>query len=248
MDPSTLAATLAAFLIAGTVKGVIGLGLPPVSLGLLILAMDLPDAIAILIVPSLATNVWQAVAGGGALGTARRIWPFLLPAALFVPVGAMALTRAPLPLLSGLLGVTLAIYAATGLMGLRLSLDGRRERAAAPVLGALNGILTGMTGSFSVPGVLYLQAIGLERDRLVQAMGLLFTTLTLGLAVSLGAGGLVTGPLAALSLAAILPALLGMTLGRRLRRGMPEALFRRVFFAALLALGCYIVAASWLAP
>jgi uncharacterized membrane protein YfcA len=103
-----------------------------------------------------------------------------------------------------------------------------------------------MTGSFVVPGVLYLQAIGLPRDMLIQAMGMLFTASTAALAVALGGRNLLTLELGAISTAAVLPAIAGMILGQRLRRRLSETSFRRVFFLSLLALGAYIVARSFL--
>ena len=76
MDSAAILAAIAgAFLLAGFVKGVIGLGLPTVSIGLLGLLMTPAQAAAILVVPSLVTNVWQAVVGGGFLALARRLWP-----------------------------------------------------------------------------------------------------------------------------------------------------------------------------
>jgi uncharacterized membrane protein YfcA len=101
-----------------------------------------------------------------------------------------------------------------------------------------------MTGSFVVPGVLYLQGLGLGRDALIQAMGLLFTLSTLTLAAALGGSGLLSPDLGLWSAAAVAPALIGMTLGQKVRRALPEARFRRVFFAALLLLGAYIVAGA----
>ena len=88
---------------------------------------------------------------------------------------------------------------------------------------------------------MYLQAIGLPRDRLVQAMGMLFTLSTLALALSLGSGGRLTAELGLLSLIGIVPAFIGMAIGQRLRRRLPEAGFRRALFAAIAAMGCYIV-------
>jgi uncharacterized membrane protein YfcA len=112
------------------------------------------------------------------------------------------------------------------------------------LLGAVNGILTGMTGSFVVPGVLFLQAIGLSRDQLIQAMGMLFTASTVALAVALQGNHLLTLELGTLSAAALLPAILGMVLGQRVRQSLPEQVFRRVFFIALLILGAYIIASA----
>src|SRR5262247_2309149 len=69
---STLVAIAGAFLLAGFVKGVIGLGLPTVSIGLLGLLMTPAQAAAILVVQSLVTNIWQAAVGGYLASSGRR--------------------------------------------------------------------------------------------------------------------------------------------------------------------------------
>ncbi|MDH3473833.1 MAG: TSUP family transporter, partial [Rhodospirillales bacterium] len=118
-DAFTILAIVGTFLIAGTVKGVIGLGLPTVSLALLTVAIDLPHAMALLLVPSFVTNVWQAVVGENGFAILRRLWPFLLMATATVWLGALALTRVDLSLLSALLGGLLVVYSAVSLAGLR---------------------------------------------------------------------------------------------------------------------------------
>ncbi|WP_119165901.1 sulfite exporter TauE/SafE family protein [Algihabitans albus] len=240
MEAGLLALVGATFLLAGFVKGVIGLGLPSISLALLTATLGLQPAIALMLVPSLATNLLQGLTGGHLRGVLRRIWPFLLCATATIWFGAMALTRIDPAVLSGLLGLLLVAYAAVGLGRLQITLSAKLEPFAGIVFGTTNGLLSGMTGSFTVPGVLYLQASGLERDQLIQAMGLLFSLSTLGLAVALGGQNLLRADLGALSAAALLPALLGMELGRRLRHRLSEAVFRRVFLLALLGLGLYL--------
>ena len=94
---------IATFLLAGIVKGVIGLGLPTVSLALLALVFDLPSAMALLLVPSLVTNFWQALAGPQTRAVFIRLWPFLLTAGLTIWIGARALAEIDLSLLSALL-------------------------------------------------------------------------------------------------------------------------------------------------
>lgn len=240
-DPGFLIIVVATFLVAGAVKGVIGLGLPSVSLGLLTVAADLPTAMALLLIPSFATNLWQGAVGGHAGVLTRKLWPFFLTAAAMILVGGLALTRVNLPLLSGLLGVLLAAYAALSLSGVRFHLKSSAHTGAGLAFGTVNGILTGMTGSFVVPGVLYLQMLGLERDQLIQAMGLLFTISTVVLAVSLQSNSLLTAELGLLSFAGLIPAAIGMYAGQRIRKSLSEAVFRKVFFLALLALGLYII-------
>ena len=244
LDPETLGIVFATFLLAGTVKGVIGLGLPSISLALLTVASDLTTAMALLLVPSFVTNLWQAVVGGNGAVILRRLWPFLLMATACVWLGAAALTRVDLSLLSALLGLLLVSYAGLGLGGIRLTIRPAREAWAGTLIGATNGVLTGMTGSFVVPGVMFLQAIGLPRDMLIQAMGMLFTVSTVALGLALGGNGMLSMNQGLLSASGVLPAIVGMTVGQQLRKRLSEDLFRRVFFWALLALGTYIAAGA----
>ena len=53
----------------------------------------------------------------------------------------------------------------------------------------MTGIITAATGVFVIPAVPYLQAIGLEKDQLVQALGLSFTVSTLALAANIARAG-----------------------------------------------------------
>ncbi len=243
-DPIILVAIIGTFAVAGAVKGVIGLGLPSVSLGLLTAVLDLPSAMALLLVPSLVTNVWQALTGGNTWSLIGRLWPFLAMAAATVWIGSLALTRVDVALLSALLGLLLVAYAVLNLSGIRVSISRRQETWCGTLIGAVNGTLTGMTGSFVVPGVMFLQAIGLARDALIQAMGMLFTVSTLALGLALQGHGLLTIEHGALSAMALLPAALGMLVGQRLRRSLSEVLFRQLFFIALAVLGGYVIARS----
>lgn len=228
------------FVLAGTVKGVIGLGLPTISLALLSLVVDLPSAMALMIVPSLVTNIWQMFDGKETWIILKRIWIFLACAGGAVWVGAIVLVRVDTFVLTTILGLLLIIYSFTGITGYRLSTPTYHERWMGPLAGVLNGVLTGMTGSFVVPGVMYLQSLGLSRDSLLQAMGMLFTASTVALALALNGTGLLSTELAVLSAIAVVPAIVGMVLGAKLRRRLSEENFRRTFFLALLLLGLYI--------
>lgn len=240
-DVLTLIWIAAVFLLGGTVKGVIGLGLPTIALGLFAATMDIRAAMALLLVPSFVTNIWQVASGGHFRALLRRLWPFLGCAAVAIWFGGAALKGADAGWLAALLGALVVAYAVLGLTRPAFRLAPRREAVAGPLVGIVNGVLTGLTGSFVVPGVLYLQALGLSRDALVQAMGMLFMASTIALAAALGGHGLLPTALLGTSTAAVIPAMIGMTVGRRLRGRLSEAAFRKVFFWALLVLGLYIV-------
>ena len=92
-----LTAIAGAFLLAGFVKGVIGLGLPTVAIGLLGLLMTPAQAAAILMVPSLVTNIWQGVVGGGLLALVRRMWPMLAGICIGTFIGAVLLPSGSRP-------------------------------------------------------------------------------------------------------------------------------------------------------
>lgn len=228
------------FLGAGFVKGTVGIGLPTISVAVLAAVIGLDQAIAVSLLPSLASNLWQAVVGGAARPLIRRLWHFLLPAILTVWIGALALTRIDLDILSGILGLALVLYAGANLSGVRPALSASAECWAGPMLGALNGILTGMTGSYVVPGVMYLQSIGLNRNERVQAMGILFTLSTIALAASMGGAGLIFGSNVATSLIALVPVGIGMMAGQRIRTRLSEHIFRRATMISLLVLGVYL--------
>ena len=240
----TLIVVSLTFLVAGAVKGVIGLGLPTVSLGLLTATYGLTPAMALLIVPSFVTNLWQGVSGGALVALLGRLWMLLIAVCIGTWLGGAVLANADTALLTALLGVLLCVYAGSSLIRPRVRHPGKAEPWLSPLIGAVNGVLTGMTGSFVVPGVLYLQALAMPRDVLIQAMGILFTVSTVALAVSLGNLQLFTMELASLSLIGVAPALLGMVLGRRVRQWLSEKVFTKVFFVSLLILGLYIAIRS----
>ena len=240
-DPSTVLAILATFFVAGIVKGVIGLGLPSISLAFLTIVINLPTSMALLLMPSLVTNIWQAVRGGNFLKILKRLWLLFLTSTMTVWIGTTALTIVDLTLLSALLGGLLMSYAVVSLSGLRFKLKSRNEWWVGSLTGSLNGILTGMTGSFVVPGVFYLQSIGLHRDALIQSMGILFTTSTLALFVSLQSNEFLTSKLVVWSSISLVPSIIGVLIGQQIRQWLSEKTFRNVFFFSLLVIGAYII-------
>jgi uncharacterized protein len=239
-DPATLVFATLVFTLAGFVKGVIGLGLPTIGVGLLGLIMAPAQAAALLVVPNLVTNVWQLVTGPDYRSLIRRLWPMMAGIALGTLLGARVLPSGISPLATALLGVLLVIYAAVGLSALKLTVPPRLEPVLGPLVGAVTGAVTVATGVFVIPAVPYLQALGLEKDDLVQALGLSFLTSTIALGLTLAATGLFTAGVAGSSLLALAPALVGLFLGQAMRSRVSAATFRRWFFIGLMALGLYL--------
>lgn len=238
-DPQLLAILLV-FLLAGAVKGVIGLGLPTIAVGLLSLAMSPPEAAALLIVPSIVTNLWQLFAGPSFSGLAQRLWPMMVGVCVGTWIGSGLLTGVDAKVSAAALGAALMLYSIVGVTTVKLRVPSTHERWLAPPIGVATGVVTAATGVFVVPAVPYLQALGLDKDDLVQALGLSFTVSTFALAASLFHEGAFDAADATSSLFAVLPALGGMWLGQVIRGRISAMLFRRCFFLGLLVLGLHL--------
>jgi uncharacterized membrane protein YfcA len=233
-----------AFLLGGFVKGVVGLGLPTISLAILTATVGLKQAMVLMLFPSFVTNVWQAVVGGQFLTILRRLWSFLLIGSLGIWFAAGQLAKADAVMLSGFFGILLCLYGAVSLFARTLPPPGKAERWLTPIVGAVAGVITGFTGSFTVPGIMYLQSLGMAKDIFIQAMGVVFTMSTFMLAFSLAANDLMPQNLATISVAGLVPAALGMVLGQKIRAKLSEEQFKKVFFASLMAVGAYIAIRS----
>ena len=237
---ATLAIVTLTFLLAGLIKGVIGMGLPTVAMGLLSLVMPPVQAAALLVVPSMVTNIWQLLAGRGVKALIQRFSTMMLAIICGTFAGISLLTGSGGATANLLLGAVLALYGVVGLRAPHWMIPRRYEPVLSPVVGLLTGALTGATGIFVIPAVPYFNSIGLDREELIQTLGLSFTVSTAALATGLLVAGKFETAAAGASLLALLPALGGMFLGQHLRNRLQPAVFRRWFFAGLIVLGVYM--------
>lgn len=244
-SPAILAATIAVFILAGVVKGVVGLGLPTISMAMLALVMAPAQAAALLIVPSLITNLWQARPWPTLPRTLRRIGTMQLGVCVGTLAGAAWLGAPSGRWASVCLGLALVAYAAWGLFGSNPSVPHRHERVLGALVGAVTGVITAATGVFVIPAVPFLQALQLGKDGLIQAMGISFTVSTVALAAGLWFNGGYSPGAAGASVLMLLPALAGMALGQWLRSRLSASMFKLCFMISLALLGVWQVAQGW---
>jgi uncharacterized protein len=185
--------------------------------------------------------------GGPALSVVlRRLWPMLLAVCLGTWAGLGLMTATTARFGTALLGIALALYAITGLVALRLLVPKAWEPIFSPIVGAITGLITAATGVFVIPAVPYLQAIGLEKDELVQALGLSFTVSTIALAINIALEGELRLDIASDTIAGLALACAGMWIGQTVRLRMSSTDFRKWFFIGLMALGLYLAVRSLL--
>ncbi|MBB4236275.1 sulfite exporter TauE/SafE family protein [Rhizobium esperanzae] len=225
------------FFAAGIVKGVTGMGLPTVAMGVLGSLLSPLAAASLLIVPSFVTNLWQLFAGPSFGPLLLRFWPMMVAIVVATVLGSSLITSDNTVLTTAALGGALALYSLYTLLARQLSIPKKVEPLMSPIIGALTGLITGGTGVFVIPAVPYLQALGLSKDDLVQALGLSFTISTMALAAGIGAQGALQLEQTAFSILAVVPALVGMWAGQRLRDRISPIAFRRGFLVFLFLLG-----------
>ena len=163
-----------AFIIAGFIKGVVGFGFPIIALIILTLSIGLLDALAIVVIPTLVTNLWQAFSGEYLQAILVRMWRYFLVAVVSIWITSDYLKVVDIDWLTMLLGTVLFFFALSRLFNFHITVSPRYEHVLAVPLGAVNGILTGLTGSFMVPSVLYMQASRFPRRHAGTSHGCLF--------------------------------------------------------------------------
>lgn len=246
MTDAYIAFALGVFLVAGVVKGLVGLGLPTITIALTSLVLPLSDSIALVALPTIFTNVLQAAVGGKFWQIVRRQWPLMLPlmACLY---GTMWLVGRKTPSWAFLiLAAVLVLYSALGLFRIRLRIHADLEKPLAPVIGVISGIVAGFVGVPVVPLMPYLQALDIKPSELVQTLGVVLCATSLTLTVSLLDVGLLDSRRAAVSAVAVVPAIAGMYLGQRVRLRLSVEQFRLAVLWALLLTGLYTFASRLL--
>jgi uncharacterized membrane protein YfcA len=241
LDTTSIAIVLFAFLCGGIVKGVIGLGLPLVSVAVMSSVLPLRVAVPLLLVPVIITNIMQAVRGGRMAELLRRYWSMLLMSGIGVWLGTIALYAVDPALLLPILGVVVCIYTGINLFAFRFTVGEASVPVVAPCVGLVSGLLSGTTGSLGVPIVIYLQALGLQKDAFVQALGITFLlTAVVWSGALLWEGGLnaTNVPISAI---ALVPAVAGMWLGQKLRDHLDEEKFRKGLLVFLFLIGLNLI-------
>ena len=241
MIDSMLILIAAAFLLAGFIKGVIGLGLPTVSMGLLAVTMPPGQAIAIVIVPAIVTNIWQTFGGPYLRDIMRRLWPLMVGTVIGIWLNGGHFDRALCALwhrhprrAAG----DLCHHGPEQIPASRSRAATRNGSAASSA--SITGVISAATGVQVIPSMPFMQAIGMEKDELVQALGVFFTVATVALAFNVTASGLMTAATALPGAVAMVASFAGMFIGQAVRSRMQPDVFRRWFLIAMIFLGLYL--------
>ncbi len=226
-----------AFTVAGVAKGAIGMGMPPIAIGLMSFALPLESAIAIMILPTMVTNVWQAIYGGGFRVLMRRFGAMAFTAMVGILGVGLLFSSLGSARTTGWVGVILVLYSLLALTRWRPRVPRKAEIWANPLIGLASGAVAGSTGVAAVPFLPYMQSLEMDAHELVQALGIMFMFITGMLAVSLALHGAYHLTNSVGSIAAVAPTMVGVWLGQKARRRLRPETFRKIFIFGMLGVG-----------
>ena len=227
---SALIIILAAFIMGGVIKGTLGVGLPLFAVPLLSLVLPAPTAIALMAVPVLFSNLWQAIDSGKAVTHALRFKPLLITlfisTSLTVPLALSLSVRALNILLAS------AVLIAVFLMAWqpRLEFSPRQEKRVGGVIGLLAGIMSGVSSMAGPLIITFLMALRLPREVFIGSISVIYLFSMVPLYAALAYHGRLGPVEAGLSLFGLVPMFLGMRLGKAMRHHLSETAFRRILF------------------
>jgi uncharacterized protein len=241
MDLDLLGLAALGLFAAGVVKGGTGLGYSSCAIPFLVPALGLNAAMVVVLAPAIATNLGVALSAGHFRETCRRFYLFYLATLPGIGCGVLILAFCDQALATRALGIMVLCYAVFALAKPNLVLPQRLAAWLQGPAGFANGIITGLTGSQVMPLLPYMMSLGLEPDRFVQAVNLSVLVSSLVLAAALAFAGAVDPRWFAISLLAILPAMLGIGVGTFCRRYISAEGFRKLVLAVLLATGLMLL-------
>lgn len=237
---------LLVFLLAGTVKGVLGIGLPTISISMLAQFVDPRVAIAFLLLPALITNIWQIYRGGQLKRSALKLWPFVSTMAVVLFVSSLFAARASTKLLVLGIGIMVVLWTVTSLIKSPPRIPARFDRPVQFALGAVAGVMGGLTAIWSPPMVIYLLSIKCDKEDFVRFTGFLILCGTVPLTIGYLLNGLMDKKLAIASLMMIVPTLVGFTIGEYLRRFLGGQQFQKAVLVVFCLMGLNLIRRSFI--
>lgn len=236
-DLSLIAFASAVLLLAGTVKGFIGLGMPTVALVLLSFQLDARSAITLVLSPMLLSNIWQFWRGPDMVGCAKIHWRYAVILALCAAGTVWFSQSVSERLLRMVLGVFVLVFCIFSWRNLVPEIPHHRIRLFERISAVVAGLVGGLTGAWAAPLAMYLTGLRLERDAFIQALGFLITAGSVSIFAMFVAVGHSDPRDLVLSTFLFAPALIGFAAGEWLRHRTNPKHFKGFFLAAFSILG-----------
>ena len=231
-----------AYIFGGIVKGVVGMGLPMISIAILLNFLPPLTVLGLGVAPIIVTNMWQAVRMGSLLEPLKRFWPMIATGLVFLFIGAELIVAMDTDVLFGLLGALVAVFSLISLASPNMPpLKPETEKWAGPLAGGLGGLMGGISTIWGPPMTMYFVMLKLPKDVFVRTVGMAWFAFSVPLAIAYWRNGIFSGDIVYLSFFACIPGMIGIRIGEVIRERIDQDTFRKVLLIVLLLIGLNLI-------
>ncbi len=225
----------------GFTKGVVGIGLPLTAISIMAPVMDARMAVALVTIPILTTNLWQAFHGGHICRSLKRFWPLVICLPMGVILGVKTLSTGDQEQMRIVLGICIVVFVLFTQFTPDLRLSHRMETFLRPVVGFGAGFIGGLSSFFGPLITIFLISLNLRKEEFIAILGVSFFAGIVPMIIFLVMFQVI-GPLdLLLSASATLPSGVGLILGQRFRNHIPEKGFRRILLFVFVLSGINLI-------
>jgi uncharacterized membrane protein YfcA len=230
-----------ALILSAFIKGSLGMGFSTICLAMLANVIELKTAISIVVLPSMLSNVIVMIEAGNLRISLKLFLSMILASIPGMVVGLQLLKQTDNTLSVSILALVLIVYGCWGWANHQFRIDDKFISKLNPLVGFTTGIVNGATGSQIFPVMPYLLSLNISKDVLVQTINLSFTLNSL---IMLGflykMNSLDTDSILTYALG-IVPVAIGVWLGGKVRKRIPEARFKRIVMVLIISLGLMLL-------
>ena len=233
LDMTTLLLASLALMLGGFVKGAIGVGLPVVAIALLSNFLPVPLLLAIVVIPIVLTNLWQAINAGNLRRPLARFWPMILCLLVLIWFSARLVVELDARILYALIGSSVLLFVLSSYFRVEWNVSPSAERWAGPLAGSLGGFLGGMSAIWGPPMMIYFVMLRLPKEDYIQAVGLVWFIASIPLVIAYVRYGILTSDTVLLSMLACVPGFIGVAIGQALRKYVNQQAFTKLLLLFL---------------
>ena len=241
IDYLTLIQVILIFFAGGLIKGLIGVGLPTVTLTFLSFIFDIKVSISIILLPVLLTNLYQMIDGNYLKKIVSDTKFFQISAFLFVFPGFYFLLLLNSNTILIILAVILILNSTLNLIKFEIHFKNFKSKHYQLFIGSTTGVVTGVTGIYTMPFIFLIQSMQYTKNQVIQLMGVSFFIFACTQFLLFSLNDLINYKIIILSSIACVPILIGVYLGTILRKKISEELFKLLFNLMLVIMGALLI-------
>jgi len=240
-DPMLIFMVTVALVLGGIVKGVTGIGLPIVSIAILLNFLNPLDVLSIVVVPAMFTNLIQAVKAGNWTGPIKRFPLLIILLVTSIWFSAHMVADIDQAMLFAILGTVLVLFVIASFIHPSTGLSRKTERWAGPLAGLLGGLIGGISTIWGPPMMMLFIMLRLSKEEFVQTVGAIWFMASIPLMVAYVNAGVVTLQTLPIGLYACIPGFIGQAIGTRIRSHIDQDMFKKILLGVLFLIGLNLI-------